>query len=994
MIVRDLRFRGAFNLIRRLLPHLPLAALALLIIWPGIRYGPANLSDWSNHLYRLVELEWHFRHGDFYPRWFSDLHYGFGAPVLNFYAPLSYYVLLAIRFAGVSFAATLHIGFLLSAVVATFGAYHWGRDQFDSPAAGVISAVAYGMSPYMYFNLLSRASLPEIWALAIAPWLFWSALRLVRQPSYPARLTFTLLYAALILTHNLSALLFTPLLALYCPGLLLEKPQGAPGALAWLGLSTVQAIGLSAFFVAPFLLESQYVQLYRAALPEIFQYQNNFLEWRTLFSPPIHFDPYHVLNVRPMSLAWPPLLLAVAAIGSWRKNRRFPILSAAFTLSLIVVVALMNRISRPVWDVLPLASLLQFQWRLMGPAILLIAWLAAAGLPQGRWQWPMALVFVVGNFFFTLTWTYHEPYEPPPQDPTPADAIRYEIAEAPFAAGTTYSQEFLPRWVQEMPPSDIMLPRYSTADIPSRLATTPPGVTIISQQNGVKSTDLIYDAPDSFTAVFNIFYFPGWTATVDGQPAPLGISSPNGLITVELPAGRHNFRLALLPTPPQVIGSLISLLASLALFIPSPAQRHTPIRTSELRPALTWLFVGLLGLWVVVLDRVETPFYHTELDNIPHPLAVNFGDQLSLIGYNTPQGDSFVSGETLKLTLYWQAIQPLAVNYQTTVQLIDQHGNRFGQSDNQHPALMPTSNWKPGQYAIDGHQLESLSGTPPGEYHLVVGVYQLTEGGVISLNVMADSAPAGIEYDLGPVIVARARLQSSGPLRLIDSSLAAQTIGVGDRLPFTTVWDSGPAPAQGLTAHLMLTDANGQVLFSTDFPPAGPDYPSDQWTPNELIRHPHAVDLPPHLPGGPARATISLLNADRSVAAGPFELGWITITVPDRSFAAPPVTHPVNYDFEGVIRLLGYDLNPGSITLYWQGLKPIPVRLTVFVHRLDASGIFLGGHDSPPPRPTTSWLPGEVIVGTHPIEVGEYFQVGLYDPVTGERFGEPVKLPR
>ena len=100
------------------------------------------------------------------------------------------------------------------------------------------------------------------------------------------------------------------------------------------------------------------------------------------------------------------------------------------------------------------------------------------------------------------------------------------------------------------------------------------------------------------------------------------------------------------------------------------------------------------------------------------------------------------------------------------------------------------------------------------------------------------------------------------------------------------------------------------------------------------------------------------------------------------------MTQRVDHDFGATIRLLGYDLNSDSITLYWQSLKSVGQRLTVFVHKLDERGAFVAGHDCAPLRATTSWLPGEVITDVHPINVGGHFEVGLYDQRTSERYGE------
>ncbi|MBI4631045.1 MAG: hypothetical protein HY740_04890, partial [Chloroflexi bacterium] len=87
------------------------------------------------------------------------------------------------------------------------------------------------------------------------------------------------------------------------------------------------------------------------------------------------------------------------------------------------------------------------------------------------------------------------------------------------------------------------------------------------------------------------------------------------------------------------------------------------------------------------------------------------------------------------------------------------------------------------------------------------------------------------------------------------------------------------------------------------------------------------------------------------------------------------------------IRLLGYDVRDDSIVVYWQAKQVIEKRLTVFVHKFE-KGILVGGHDASPTRPTTSWIKDEVITDVHPIGVSDNFEIGLYDPITGERFGE------
>jgi len=112
--------------------------------------------------------------------------------------------------------------------------------------------------------------------------------------------------------------------------------------------------------------------------------------------------------------------------------------------------------------------------------------------------------------------------------------------------------------------------------------------------------------------------------------------------------------------------------------------------------------------------------------------------------------------------------------------------------------------------------------------------------------------------------------------------------------------------------------------------------------------------------------------------------------VPDEKF----------WEFMKSFHLLGYDLDhstarPGDIihlTLYWQALAEMETSYTVFVHLLDAQSRTWGQKDNAPVKgthPTTSWLPGEVVIDEYEIVVdavapaGKYqIEVGMYDLAT------------
>jgi hypothetical protein len=993
---------------------LTLLFLTLLAAWPLFRHGPSTLGDGPNHFYRLVELSWLIRQGDLYPRWFSDINYGFGGPLFKFYAPLSYYIAVPLFFAGLSWPSAYLWASVLAVGVGVVGMYLWAKDQFNSPLAGVVASAAYQMSPYMYFNVLIRGAYPEMWALALAPWMFWSARRLILCPGRVERLLFILLYLALMLTHNLSSLFFTPLFVLYVIVLILDAPS-QHNRLRWRLLAPfagglLLAIGLTAFYLLPFSLEIGYVNLQRAR----FDFRDFFVPLKDLLSLPVAFDPYLANPPYPISLSLAELALAVVAlIMALTLRHRFPhsrLVVAQFA-ALAITAFLTHSASVAIWQLLPLGRLLQFPWRLLGPVSLLLAWLVAAVPLAHHLRWALGVIAVI--FFYSLTWTYRHPADAPfPDARLPTDVIGYEL-KAPAAVGLTYQKEFVPRWVSELPPPESLLARYADDLTPSRLEPLPAFVTVLSQESRINTFDVVYSSPDPFDAVFDIFYFPGWAATLNGQPLPIQATPSTGLIAVHLPAGQNTLHLALEPTSPQMAGGLISLasLLLLAVFVYRSAPANfapasfapASLAPASLAPAsalpsasISWpmplMLLGFICLRVLVLDsdRIETPFYRTEFRTVRGSLSdgVQFGDQLALIGLDFPEGRSFAADQTIPIDLYWQALTPLIKDYHVSIQLVDGRGNRFGHSD-QYPGLYPTGGWRKGMYIRDDRALLPFAGAPPGDYHLRVSVYSLEKNTVSPLNLILEGQPAGLEYDLGVVTLTPGWRQPPGLLRVAEASVAGDTFSVGDLLPFTMTWHSGSERPPGLEARLSLTDAAGRTIFSSRFPPIGPNDSPELWTPDVLLQYPHSILLPPDLPPGPARVAVDFVASDGATLSDPFLMGEVRLVAPSRSFDIPPMAHRVDHDFREAVRLLGYNVMPDAITLYWQSLQPVSTRLTVFIHRFDAAGEFVGGDDSPPPRSTTSWLPGEVLVDSRPVAVGDRFEIGLYDPITGERFGEP-----
>src|SRR6185295_8913049 len=142
--------------------------------------------------------------------------------------------------------------------------------------------------------------------------------------------------------------------------------------------------------------------------------------------------------------------------------------------------------------------------------------------------------------------------------------VQYEISK-PVAVGLTYQQEFTPIWVQQPPTPADALVRYNVSLIPSRLSQPPSDFTILSETNSITSDAITYQSASAQTLDFALLYFPGWTATLDGQPLQIQPTSPAGHVSVTASAGEHSLVVSLQPTSVQWIGNILSLVSLLLL---------------------------------------------------------------------------------------------------------------------------------------------------------------------------------------------------------------------------------------------------------------------------------------------------------------------------------------------------------------------------------------------------------------------------------------------
>jgi uncharacterized membrane protein len=115
---------------------------------------------------------------------------------------------------------------------------------------------------------------------------------------------------------------------------------------------------------------------------------------------------------------------------------------------------------------------------------------------------------------------------------------------------------------------------------------------------------------------------------------------------------------------------------------------------------------------------------------IAHPRRATLGGQIALLGYDLSHEPTLSPGDTLTVTLYWQALGPLEQSYTVFNHLMGPDGRLGGQLGGQEDGLpvggaRPTTTWAPGEVIVDRYRMRLRPDASVGDYQLVVGMYRL-----------------------------------------------------------------------------------------------------------------------------------------------------------------------------------------------------------------------------------------------------------------------------
>lgn len=530
--------------------------------------------DGVHSVFFLTEFDAAIRDGVWYPGWGTDHALGYGYPSFVYYSPLAYYTAEAFHLLGAGMVASVKWVWALSTLGAGLAMFACARALLGRHRA-LLAAVIYVYVPYHLANAYVRGDLREHASLAWLPLVLLAFHRLVERVTLRRTAAAGLAYGALWMTHNVTALIFTPLLAAYVLFLLVRPSLPAAGESArpmacraeWrarLGRAggalggALLGLGISAALLLPALLERGFINQaqwvgsgydYRMHFVYPFQLLSGFWGYGAAGPGPIDQMSFQ-LGVVPVVLC---MLALVTCLCRRSRERGQALFWAAATA---VLVIFMLPVSRFLWDLVPIAGLVQFPWRLLGLAALTMSLLGGLALPRLRRARASGPVLVLAAIASFASFSYTLPqYTPVPDEAEgPLLVLQFEL-EYPDMIGRT-------AWVQEAPQTSPLVSQYQSGGPLVTARALAPGAEVEMIRAGGASDELTVRSPAGTVLQFYTYYYPGWRVWVDGERLPSSALRPegtHGLLTIDVPAGEHHVLLRWGDTPLRSAGKAATL---------------------------------------------------------------------------------------------------------------------------------------------------------------------------------------------------------------------------------------------------------------------------------------------------------------------------------------------------------------------------------------------------------------------------------------------------
>jgi len=466
-------------------------ALSFWALLPLLHPGFFQTDDGEWMIIRFSSFYQALHDGQVPVRFLQRLNFDYGYPVATFLYPGFMYAGVLLHLIKIGFVDTIKIILGISLVSTTLFTYFWLSKLFTKRLPALMGALASLYVPYHLYDVYTRGSVGEVFALMWVPFMLWMS---EKKNSFFLSIGILLL----ILSHNTIALLFLPVIFIYA---LIRKLF----LLKQLCMSFLSGILLASFFI----------------IPVIFELPLSVFSQTSVSNPLQYFANLQLIGISTVVL----FCFSIGVFIVKKKNiSEYKKLAGFFLIITFISCFFSSPASSFFWQIFP-SSFIQFPFRLLSYLVLSLSFLVAFILSSIEKKWMtlgitggIGLLIIVSCFSYTFPQKYFD---------------KGDGYYATNDATTTVRDEYMPTWVKEKP-----LQRPQSKIVIDSVGQS--NVTNLYYNNKKITFDLSLQRDAN--VFINTLYWPGWKVYVDNQEAALAFDNPKGVMRVTLSSGNHKVK--------------------------------------------------------------------------------------------------------------------------------------------------------------------------------------------------------------------------------------------------------------------------------------------------------------------------------------------------------------------------------------------------------------------------------------------------------------------
>lgn len=531
------------------------------------------------HGARVAEMTRGILDGQLPVRWSQNFGYGYGAPVFEFYAPLPYFFGALLMILGLPIELIIKLLFFVPSLLTVVFAYRLAREWFRI-APALLAAAAIALAPYRAVNLFVRGAVAEAWGMAFLIISLLGVSQLAKGKAH-AWLLYTVGLTGLILSHNLTAMIAVPVLAVWFGiallahtatlshhGITLQQVQEnlKHGGRLFLG-STLLGLGVTIFYWLPALAEKQFTQVDQTILSGYFEYYIHFLSVRQFFQPFWGYggSSWGAVDGISFFLGYAQIIGSVLTTGAllyffWRQRWSIrstlssPTVIIALGTGCIALLAAFMAIQRShgIWEWIPLLHTLQFPWRFLAIVSTMIGLFSVIWITFDSSQ---KRTKVLSGVFFIVALFNARYFQP--------ETYLSDTAELYYTDAKRIQSE-MSSTLPDFNPIALTATEPPTAPLICREPEDCSITDTVTQQSNLTEIKLLVH--NDTTATVSVAAYPGWKMVVDGDEQSW-ISSDDGLLEIPLSQGERTVRWFFGTTMIRQIADGITLVSAAVLLI-------------------------------------------------------------------------------------------------------------------------------------------------------------------------------------------------------------------------------------------------------------------------------------------------------------------------------------------------------------------------------------------------------------------------------------------